>query len=757
MQEGEAPRALRLRVVGVLIAALGVGLGSGEDAQAAGLRAGAAVADITPPVGTPMFAYTARSGVANPSRAFQIVADPDENLYAKSFEPSDGIHSGVRAAAIVIERGDERFALVSTDLGGLPYALVQEVVARIAPTGIDAEHLLLSATHTHSSTGPIWPADSSGYAALGGDIFDPRIFELTAAGIAESVVEAAGRLEPARVGVGSTRLRGASRNRNFEPFRLNSDVPEDETEARRASIDPRLTVVRVDSTSGDPLGVWSSFAVHQTSFGDDNLLFSGDNAATTERFVEERLAGETPGGPDPVSVWVNGAEGDVSPDGDPAKPDGDPLHYVPNAFAAANLTGIRVARGVLRAWRVAGERMRRPVALAARRTFVAFDGSESGDEPVGPVAVLGAGGIVAPDGFCAPSDGFAGPGQGRKFPALEGAGLVPSTAAVSLLRVGPLLVAAFPAEITTQMGRRITAAVEDAAGAETEAAVIAGLTNGYISYTATPEEYDACHYEGSFTLFGRQQGGRYLETAVGLVDSLYGGGPPPAGAAEPPPTGFGGADQAPLEATPDAGSVVAEPANRVRRYRAVQFSWLGGDPAIDAPRGRTFVRLQQRRGGEWRTVGTEDGVADITVWDRGAGTWTETWQLGRCDPVGRYRFRVQGLAVRSSDAEPEPYSVASRPFRVASAPPLEPIDAVVEGSSARVRIAYPDPGEEALLALPRRMRAGRITLTVREPGGEVERVRARPDEQRLGFVAPVAAGSEIVDVEGEDRCGNTVG
>ena len=164
--------------------------------------------------------------------ALQIVADPDENLYAKSFEPSDGIHTRVLSRALVFERGGQRLAMVQVDLGGIPYSLVQEVEKRIATTGVTGERLMISATHTHSSTGPIWPTDSNGYSALGGDAFDPRIFELTAEGIAESIRAAAARLEPARVGIGTAELRNASRNRNFDPFRRNADVPGDEAAAR---------------------------------------------------------------------------------------------------------------------------------------------------------------------------------------------------------------------------------------------------------------------------------------------------------------------------------------------------------------------------------------------------------------------------------------------------------------------------------------------------------------------------------------------
>src|SRR4051794_7563168 len=119
--------------------------------QISGLEAGAAAADITGRVGTPMFAYTARSYIFSPDpdktqeRAMQMLADPDTGLYAKTFEPSVGIHTRLLARAIVLRKDGEKFALAQADLGGLPYALVQEVASRVKATGIDSAHILLSA------------------------------------------------------------------------------------------------------------------------------------------------------------------------------------------------------------------------------------------------------------------------------------------------------------------------------------------------------------------------------------------------------------------------------------------------------------------------------------------------------------------------------------------------------------------------------------------------------------------------------------
>ena len=717
------------------------------------IRAGAASADITPPIGTPMFAYTARSNVANPDGLLQLIGDPDpdQNLYAKTFVPSEGIHTRVRARAIVIEQFGRKFALVQTDLGGLPYAMTQEVLRRVEDIGIERERLLLSATHTHASTGPIWPADSSGYALLGGDAFDPRVFEITVTGIAEAIRAADQNLESAHLGTASVELRDASRNRAFEAFRRNPDVPADEPGARAASIDPELTVIRVDTAAGVPIGAWSNFAIHPTSFGDENLLFSGDNVATAERVAERGMADaaanagkEPPADRPPVNVWTNSNEGDISPNGGADSVDGDPLQYVPNSFASANMAGARVGAGILRAWREAGNAMRSEVALDARQTFVAFDGTPSEGSPVGPLQALGQGGITADDGTCNPLPANI-PGQEPKFPLIAGAGLVPSVNPVSMWRIDDHGVLGLPAEVTKQMGRRLRDALVAQSGGALDNVALAGLSGGYVSYTSTPEEYDHCGYEGSFTLFGRQQGARWRDAAVGALGALL-SGEPAAGAPEPPPLGLGVGEPGAVDATPTAGEAVAEPAATVNRMGRATFSWRGGDPAVDAPRGGDFVTLQRFEAGNWVDVETDDSEFDTTALGD-EGVWTETWQFGECDTLGTHRFHVQGVADRG--AGPEPYEVTSQSFVLQPTAPLGHLFPEVGGGVVTVAGIYPDPGAEILVALPRRVRSGSATLEV--DGVEVE---APIDAERLLFTAPAPDGAAIEVVDIDDGCGN---
>lgn len=759
-------RSLRAAVGAIATIALAAAMPAGAAAaDDAGVLAGAAAADITPPITSPMFAYTARSFVFGPDqdlvtgRGNQIVFDPDTGYYAKTFRASDGIHTRVLSRALVFDRGGERFALVQADLGGLPYALTQEVQRRIADTHITPDHLLLSATHTHSSTGAIWPADNSGYAFVGGDAFDPRIFDLTAAGISKAIHDAVARLEPARVGVGAVEHRGASRNRAYDAFVLNKDIPEDESGRRLASTDPTFTVLRVDASDGRPIAAWSNFAVHPTSFGDDNHLFSGDGAGVAARLAErgmaatwaKRAAGHDADAPPPVNVWTNGAQGDISPDGDQSRIGDQPVEWVYTDAAKAALAGERDAAGILAAWRQASHHMTTKLPIEAKRQLIQFDGSSYGadggmQEPVGPLPILGVG--VVAENQCAPVENAAGAGQGPKAPLYGGPGATPDTFPVSLWRIGGLGIAAFPAEITKQMGQRIRHDLLDRADGRFDRMTIAGLTNAYISYTTTPEEYNSCNYEASFTLYGRQEGYAWMAFGRQLEDALL-DGKPVSSRAEPIPTGLAAAQTTSARPTADAGTVTAQPAASIDRFGRAVFRWKGGDQQIDPARGRPFVSLQFDDGGTWRTVATEDSESDTT--QRASGEWTETWQFDQCSRLGRYRFAVEGVAVRGAGEEPTTYTAQSRPFEVGPIH-LDAGEPTVADGVASVRPLYPDPGAGTLLALPRLLRDSRVVMRLSDrPGSNVKAT----DPDGDGVYTAAVGTAKIVSVAVRDACGNT--
>lgn len=101
--------------------------------------------------------------------------------------------------------------------------------------------------------------------------------------------------------------------------------------------------------------------------------------------------------------------------------------------------------------------------------------------------------ILFPVGEISPTPSPGNPGQ-----TLE-----PGTLKVQITVIGNLAIIALPWEVTTMSGRRVRNAVLDVLeSAGVDYAVISGLTNGYIHYMTTREEYATQQYEGASTVYG---------------------------------------------------------------------------------------------------------------------------------------------------------------------------------------------------------------------------------------------------------------
>jgi neutral ceramidase len=138
------------------------------------LRAGAAQVVITPPVGAPMAGYfTNRAAV--------------------------GTHDDLYAKAIVFQKNGVKVALVACDVVDLPREISEQARTMIQQkTGIAADHVMISATHSH--TGPVILTQPSRYN-LEGEM--KRIAEEYTAAlpakIADAVILTNNHLQPAQV------------------------------------------------------------------------------------------------------------------------------------------------------------------------------------------------------------------------------------------------------------------------------------------------------------------------------------------------------------------------------------------------------------------------------------------------------------------------------------------------------------------------------------------------------------------------------
>ena len=256
---------------------------SGFCAWGADLRAGAAEVSITPPVG---------AAVAG---SYQV-------------RISTGVRDELHAKALVFAAGGVRAALVACDLANLPRPYSEEARRIIQQkTGIPGDHVMISATHTH--TGPVVLAQPSRYNLTGQP---KRIAEEYAAAlpgkIADSVIAAVAALQPARVRSAIGREDTLGFNRRYfmkdgtvawNPHRLDPNI------VRPAGpVDPAVPVVYVETPEGRPIAVYVNYAVHQDTTG--GLQFSADYSYTLGKVLRDAKGQQL------ISVFTIGCAGNVN-------------------------------------------------------------------------------------------------------------------------------------------------------------------------------------------------------------------------------------------------------------------------------------------------------------------------------------------------------------------------------------------------------------------------------------------------------------
>jgi hypothetical protein len=230
-------------------------------------QAGAAKREITPREPVPMWGYGGRHDARSAG-----VADP------------------LHVAALVIEVGGQRVAIVGLDLGRGPTESMLARLRKRMQNEAGIRHAFFGGSHTHH--GPV--LELSDAEGRGKGKFDAALrydAELEDS-LVEVLLEASRRLEPARIAVGSVQLEGFNRNRHakLEP----------------KPVDRELGVLRVDDSGGKPIAVLVNFAAHPTSIPEENLEFSADYPGALKTTLEAELGG--------VAVFMQGAAGDLSTD-----------------------------------------------------------------------------------------------------------------------------------------------------------------------------------------------------------------------------------------------------------------------------------------------------------------------------------------------------------------------------------------------------------------------------------------------------------
>jgi hypothetical protein len=405
--------------------------------SAAALEIGVASREITPSVvdyKVPLAGYGARQG-----------------------RPSTGVHDPLYAKVLFLRDGKTSLALVTCDLRSVTPQLKQQILLKARGLGLSRETLFLCASHTHD--GPsIFPEK---FWQLQFGECDPAVVDALSSSMAEGLRVAFTNLAPARVGFGSERVDGFTRNR-----RWRYDTPARLTAGETSAVNPILSVLRVDGYDGKCRAMLVHFATHPTLLGASNMLISAEWPGVLQRALE----GAFPGA---VALYCNGAEGDQSPDG----ADGA------GEFERVKDFGSRLAR---RAQLVAGMIETKP------------------DQPIGSVSITPE---LPPIEF---SPG-ARSGPYKSYEPLASAAL-PRQAEIQVWRIGNTALAGLPGEPICEVGMETQKQV---AAAGFKNVLTIGLANDYVGYIVNEKEYAHGGYEVDERSYYGPELGRLLATKAG--------------------------------------------------------------------------------------------------------------------------------------------------------------------------------------------------------------------------------------------------
>ncbi len=617
--------------------------------------------------------------------------------YADPAQTTTGLASRQWARAFVVaDDAGRRVAFVSSEVDFITQAVQAEVLHRLRARFGGAytdQNLVLTATHTHSAPGGFSEYTLWNLTTLG---FEAPVFEALVAGIVRAVAAADARLAPGTVKFAEGILTGANVNRSIEAFRRN---PAADQARFPDAVDRRMTVLRFEQ-AGRPVGMLSFFATHGTSMTQTNRLISADNKGYAAHVIEHDVHGvewAERGGF--VAGFAQTAAGDMSPNlrnGGAQGPTDDEFENTriigklqadraQQLFDAATeeLSGPIDARGryvdlgavdVAPRYTPDGRAHRTcPGALGQNFTAGAEDGPgppivSEGDLSTNPL-LLAAGILVNPTPLAvracqAPKQVFLGTGS-------QNPPWTPQIMPLQVLRIGQLAVTTAPGEFTVVAGQRVVDAVAAELGGTARHHVLAGYANAYAGYVTTPEEYDAQHYEGAATHFGRYTGPAYAQELARIAAALRDGLPTPS-AVRPPALAnqrFSVRPGVVLDTPPlgrSFGSVLTQPAASYPRGATVRADFVTGHPNNNLRTEGTFLEVQLRTPDGWRTVTTDSEWSTIYRWKReylSVSTAQISWTVPASAEPGTYRIVHHGDA-KGITGRITSFTGATRPFTV---------------------------------------------------------------------------------------------
>lgn len=359
--------------------------------------------------------------------------------FLRTFRIAQGKLDPIRVKSMYLARENSKLLFVSLDVIGISNKMRLDLISRLKHTGIPDSNIIISATHTHSGPGGL--SDNFFWQIFAMDRYQKRFYEKYMAAIVKTIMVSVYNTQPAEL---------------FTLSYATSELLNNRRGPNRP-IDPTANFLMARNLNGEWLGGLVNYAVHGTSLGAANLFFSSDAPGSIEREMEQFLAQENGSvrlSNYPQVLFLNGAEGDISPKHDQIKMGKD--------FVTQTISHWNEIAPLTESWQVLQQKVYVGKPVIKLKKCV----NESWMPKNLKIGV-------------------------KRF--------VSNTTIINQIHFGPLWLMTWPGEPTTELGLQLKQMAKDS-GAQT--AWVLGLTNDHLAYFTSPEEYETGGYESCVNFFG---------------------------------------------------------------------------------------------------------------------------------------------------------------------------------------------------------------------------------------------------------------
>ena len=405
---------------------------------------------------------------------------------------ADDVHDELHAKAIVLENEETALAIVVLDLIVILKEDADILKARASElTGIAAENIFVSATHTHTGPAP---------CGLLGAPRDEEYMLWLPEHAADAVKLAHNRLQPARCGHASGSCPEETHNRRWHmkdgSVRTNPGRENPELVRPAGPTDPEVAVAVFVDEQCKPIAALANYSLHYVGGGSGTAI-SADYFAAFGKALQRMAGGEF------VAIMANGCCGDINNIDFTSAVTPDPWPY----YGVERVADVVAARAY-GAWGQIRD-FEAEVELGAATEMIDFQRRESTEEELQEARE-----ILADAGAHEPGEVV----YANEILEVDEEPLVRPTPIMGL-RIGELGMVGMPGEIFVEYGLAVKEASPFARTMTVE------LANDYLGYCATDLALDEGGYETRLARSAKAAAGtekEMVEAAVRVLNGLAG-------------------------------------------------------------------------------------------------------------------------------------------------------------------------------------------------------------------------------------------